>query len=78
MHLRSHRYDYNPFDDFESEEVDEYLAGDHIPDTFEPGEDEASIFYADLPDDFYRWYNRLEDKSLISLLCVYKSLINEL
>jgi len=70
--------DYNPFDDFESEEVDEYLAGGHIPDTFELGEDEASIFYADLPDDFYRWYNQLEDKSLISLLYVYKFLINEL
>ena len=70
--------DYNPFDDFDCEDVNDYLIGKHIPAGFESEEDEASIFYADSPDDYYRWYNQLEDKSLTGLLYVYASLIKEL
>ncbi|MBR9729659.1 hypothetical protein ACFOD0_08880 [Shewanella intestini] len=69
---------YNPFDDFEAQDVDGYFIGDHFPNELDEEEDDASIFYSDSPEKYYRWYNEKKDKSLVGLLSLYIALLKEL
>jgi hypothetical protein len=69
---------YNPFDDFESYELECYLLGQHIPEEYEVEEDEASIFYSSSPELFYDWYKHLENKTLTGLLRSYIELLQKI
>lgn len=69
---------YNPFDDFGNRELDSYFLGQHFPEELDAEYDEASLFYADSPEKYYQWYSELEDKTLLGLLRLYLSLLQEL
>lgn len=69
---------YNPFDDFEELEVDNYLLGQHIPIELDSESDEASIFYAENPEKYYDWYKNLTDKSFFGILHLYKNFLTEI
>jgi len=67
--------DYDPFADFPTEDVGEYLAGAHIPAFLDPVLDEAAIFYVANPAAYYDFYNEIPEKSLRSLLGLYVELL---
>lgn len=75
MALQFSSLEFDPFEDFLSEEVDEYLDGKHVPKFFDPEIDDCSIFYVENPEYYYAWYNEIPDKSLKNLLTMYADLL---
>lgn len=65
-------------EDYSLAEIDDFFQGRYIPDSMDSSSDEACIFYADKPDIFYNWYNRLDNKTLPKLVSFYSDLIKQI
>lgn len=68
---------YNPFKDFQDEELYSYFTTtDHFPSQLDSHED-IHLGFVDDYERYYDWYNRIEDKSLVHLITLYKEKLEQ-